>query len=306
MSNGLSHGPLAAALAYVLWGIFPLYIKQVSEVNPLEVVAHRSVWSLVFMLAMLMAMKRFAWLGQALRQPRVLGLFALSALLLSANWLVYVWAVSHHRLIDATLGYFINPLVNVMLGFLVLHERPRPMQWAAVALATAGVLWLTIGAGQLPWIALVLAASFGTYGLLRKTATLGAIEGLTLETLVLAPLNIALLLWFALRSEGSFAHGNLALDAWLMFGGPCTAIPLLLFAYGARRVTMATLGLLQYLGPTIGFLIGVFLFKEPFDPQRGIGFALIWIGLLVYSSESLWKLRQANGTATAVAGANAR
>lgn len=306
LSNGLINGPVAAALAYVLWGIFPLYIKQVSEVNPLEVVAHRSVWSLVFMLAMLMAMKRFAWLGQALRQPRVLGLFALSALLLSANWLVYVWAVSHHRLIDATLGYFINPLVNVMLGFLVLHERPRPMQWAAVALATAGVLWLTIGAGQLPWIALVLAASFGTYGLLRKTATLGAIEGLTLETLVLAPLNIALLLWFALRHEGSFGHGNLALDAWLIFGGPCTAIPLLLFAYGARRVTMATLGLLQYLGPTIGFLIGVFLFKEPFDPQRGIGFALIWIGLLVYSSESLWKLRQANGTAAAVAGANAR
>jgi chloramphenicol-sensitive protein RarD len=299
----MSNGPFAAALAYILWGIFPLYIKQVASVNPLEVVAHRSVWSLVFMLALLLVLKRFAWLGPVLRQPRVLGLFVASSLLLSANWLVYVWAVSHHRLIDASLGYFINPLVNVMLGYLVLHERPRPLQWAAVALAAAGVLWLTIGAGQLPWIALALAASFGVYGLLRKTATLGAIEGLTLETLLLAPLTIGLLLWFVLRADGSFAHGSLSTDAWLVFGGPCTAIPLLLFAYGARRVTLATLGLLQYLGPTIGFLIGVFLFKEPFDPQRGVGFALIWAGLLVYSSESLWQLRAAR---PAVAEAGAR
>ncbi|HSW08992.1 EamA family transporter RarD [Aquabacterium sp.] len=292
----MTNGPLAAALAYILWGIFPLYIKQVAHVNALEVVAHRSVWSLVFMLGLLLVLKRFAWLRDALRQPRVLGVFMLSALLLSANWLVYVWAVSHERVIDASLGYFINPLVNVMLGCLVLHERPRVGQWASVALAAAGVLWLTVGAGQLPWISLVLAASFGLYGLLRKTATLGAIEGLTLETLVLAPLTVGLLLWFLFFGDGAFLGGDGATDAWLLLAGPCTAIPLLLFAAGARRVTLATLGLLQYLGPTIGFLLGIFVFHEPFDPARGIGFALIWAGLVVYSGESLWRLR---GSATA-------
>lgn len=289
----MRNGPLLAALAYILWGIFPIYIKQVAQVPALEVVAHRSVWSLVFMLALLAVLKRFAWLREVVRQPKVLAVFTLSALLLSANWLVYVWAVSHDRLLDASLGYFINPLVNVMLGFLVLHERPRPWQWAAVALAAAGVLWLAIAAGQLPWIALVLAASFGLYGLLRKTATLGAIEGLTLETLVLAPLTIGVLLWFSLGGRGAFARGDLALDVWLVLAGPFTAVPLLLFAAGARRVTMATLGLLQYLGPTIGFLLGVFVYHEPFDPARGVGFALIWTALLIYSGESLLRLRAA-------------
>lgn len=291
----ISSGVPAAALAYILWGLFPLYIKQIEAVPALEIVAHRSVWCLVFMLALLAAMRRFAWLRDVLRQPRTLGVFALSALLLSANWLVYVWAVNHGRVLDASLGYFINPLVNVMLGYLVLHERPRRGQWAAVGIAAIGVLWLTIGAGNLPWIALVLAASFGCYGLLRKTAPLGAIEGLTLETLVMAPLMIALLGWFALGGfdgAGRFAHGDAALDGWLLLAGPLTAIPLLLFAYGARRVTLATLGLLQYLGPSIQFLLGVFLYKEPFDPARGIGFALIWSALVVYSAEGLWQMRR--------------
>ncbi|WP_395699921.1 EamA family transporter RarD, partial [Aquabacterium sp.] len=224
----MSNGPLYAAGAYILWGIFPIYIKQVAQANALEVVAHRSVWSLVFMLVLLAVLKRFAWLREVMRQPRVLGVFTLSALLLSANWLVYVWAVNHDRLLDASLGYFINPLLNVMLGFLVLHERPRPWQWAAVVLAAAGVLWLAIAAGQLPWIALVLAASFGLYGLLRKTATLGALEGLTLETLVLAPLTIGVLLWFHASGRGVFARGDLGLDIWLLLAGPFTAIPLLL------------------------------------------------------------------------------
>jgi chloramphenicol-sensitive protein RarD len=288
----MSNGPLLAGLAYTLWGIFPVYIKQVAHVPALEMVAHRSAWSPVFMLGLLAVLRRFAWLPALMRQPRVLGTFLLSALLLSGNWLVYVWAVSHERLLDATLGYFINPLLNVMLGFLVLHERPRPLQWAAVGLAALGVLWLALGAGQFPWIALVLAASFGVYGLLRKTATLGALEGLTLETLLLAPLSMAVLLWFMQSGAGAFGRGDLATDLWLVAGGPFTAIPLLLFAAGARRVTMATLGLLQYLGPTIGFLLGVFVYHEPFDPRRGLGFALIWAALVVYSGESLWRLRR--------------
>lgn len=287
-----TRGPLTAALAYILWGLFPLFLKQLSHVNALEVVAHRSFWALVFMLALLAVLKRFAWLREALRQPRVIGVFVASALLLSTNWLVYVWAVSRGRVIETSLGYFINPLVNVVLGYLVLHERPRPLQWAAIGLAACGVLWLTLAAGSLPWIALTLAASFGLYGLLRKTAPLGAMEGLTLETLVMAPLTLALLAWFLARGDGAFANGDPVTTLWLVLAGPFTAIPLLLFAAGARRVTLATLGLLQYLGPTIAFLLGVFMFHEPFDPGRGIGFALIWAALLVYSGESLYRLRQ--------------
>ncbi len=288
----MSYGPLAAALAYILWGLFPLYIKQVAHVGALEVVAHRSVWSLVLLLGLLAVLRRFAWLREALRQPRVLGAFALSALLLSVNWLVYVWAVSNDRVLDASLGYFINPLFNVMLGYVVLHERPRPWQWAAVALAAAGVLWLALGAGQFPWVALTLAGSFGLYGLLRKTAALGALEGLTLETLLLAPLAAGLLLWLGWQGQGAFAQGDAATNAWLLLAGPVTAVPLLLFAAGARRVTLATLGLLQYLGPTIQFLLGIYLYHEPFDPRRGLGFALIWAGLLLYTGESLWRLRR--------------
>jgi chloramphenicol-sensitive protein RarD len=256
----MSYGAAAAALAYCLWGIFPLYIKQVASVSPLEIVAHRSVWCLVFMLVLLTFLKRFAWLRDALRQPRTLAVFAASALLLSANWLIYVWAVNNGRVLDASLGYFINPLFNVLLGYLALKERPRPGQWAAVALAAAGVLWLTLGAGQLPWVALVLAASFGLYGLLRKTAPLGAIEG-------------------------------------LLLAGPFTAVPLLLFAYGARRVTLATLGLLQYLGPSIQFLLGVYVYHEPFEPARFVGFGLIWAALVVYSGEGLWRLKRASAAA---------
>jgi chloramphenicol-sensitive protein RarD len=288
----MSYGAAAAALAYCLWGIFPLYIKQVASVSPLEIVAQRSVWCLVFMLVLLAVLKRFAWLRDALRQPRTLAVFAASALLLSANWLIYVWAVNNGRVLDASLGYFINPLFNVLLGYLVLKERPRAGQWAAVALAALGVLWLTLGAGQLPWVALVLAASFGLYGLLRKTAPLGAIEGLTLETLVLAPLMAALMAWFIFSGTGRFTHGGAVLDAWLLLAGPFTAVPLLLFAYGARRVTLATLGLLQYLGPSIQFLLGVYVYHEPFEPARFVGFGLIWAALVVYSGEGLWRLRR--------------
>ena len=285
-------GPLAAALAYILWGLFPLYIKQIEHIPALEIVLHRSAWSLVFMAVLLLALRRVAWLRSALRQPRTLALFGLSALLLACNWLLYVWAVNSGRVLDASLGYFINPLINVLLGYAVLHERPRPVQWAAVALAAAGVLWLTISAGGLPWVSLVLALSFGAYGLLRKTAPLGAIEGLALETLLLAPLAVGGLLWLMAMGEGHFARGSWSDNLWLLAAGPVTAIPLLLFASGARRVSMATLGLLQYLGPSIQFLLGVFVYHEHFSASRGVGFVLIWAALLIYSAESWRKLRQ--------------
>ena len=291
-------GPAYAALAYICWGLFPLYIKQVAHVPALEVVVHRSVWSMVFVLALLALLGRFGWMRQVLRQPRVLGVFALSALLLSINWLLYVWAVNGNRLLDASLGYFINPLLNVLLGYAVLHERPRRWQWVAVALAAAGVLWLTIAAGQLPWVSLALALSFALYGLLRKTAELGAMEGLALETILMAPLTVGALAFILWRGDGAFLTGHSRDDWLLLLGGPLTAIPLLLFAAGARRVSMSTLGLLQYLGPSIQFVLGIWLYHEPFSALRGVGFALIWCGLLVYSGESLLRYRKA-ATATA-------
>ena len=285
-------GPLTAAIAYILWGLFPLYIKQIDQVPALEIVLHRSAWSLLVMLVLLVVLRRFAWLGPVLRQPRTVALFGFSALLLGCNWLLYVWAVNAGRVLDASLGYFINPLVNVLLGYAVLHERPRPLQWAAVALAAGGVLWLALGVGHVPWISLVLAASFGLYGLLRKTATLGALEGLALETLLLAPLAVGGLLWLALQGQGHFGHGPLADSLWLLAAGPLTAVPLLLFAFGARRVTLATLGLLQYLGPTIQFGLGVWVFHETLQPVRLVGFGLIWLALALYSLESLRAMRQ--------------
>ena len=296
-------GPLTAALAYILWGLFPLYIKQVAQVPALEIVLHRSAWSLLFVFGLLAVLRRFAWLGPVLRQPRTLALFTLSALLLACNWLLYVWAVNAGRVLDASLGYFINPLVNVVLGYGVLHERPRPLQWAAVALAAAGVLWLAIGAGHLPLVSVVLALSFGLYGLLRKTATLGAIEGLALETLLLAPLAFSGLAVLALTGQGHFAQGDWPTNAWLLAAGPLTAVPLLLFASGARRVSMATLGLLQYVSPSIQFVLGVFLYQEPFSTRRGIGFLLIWAALALYSAESWRVLRRSRSAAAAASAA---
>ena len=282
MNPGLAY----AALAYTLWGLFPLYFRQVAAVPAFEIVLHRSVWALVVLLVVLAVLRRWSWLGPALRRPRQLALFALSALLLSGNWLVYVWAVNHDRVIDSSLGYFINPLVSVVLGYAVLHERLRRAQWAAVGLAALGVLWLTLRAGQLPWIALLLAGSFGLYGLMRKTAPLGALEGLAMETLLLAPLAVSLLAWGTLQGSSALASGDASLIAWLLLAGPLTAVPLLLFAAGARRITLATLGLLQYIAPTIQFALGVWLYREPFDSARLVGFALIWLALLLYSAES--------------------
>jgi chloramphenicol-sensitive protein RarD len=288
----MNPGIVYAALSYVLWGLFPLYFKQVAGVPALEIVLHRSVWSLVFLFAVLLSLRRFAWLRDAWREPRRLALFALSALLLSGNWLMYVWAVNHDRVIDASLGYFINPLVYVLLGYLVLHERPRRVQWMAVGLAALGVVWLTLQTRQLPWIALVLAGSFGVYGLMRKTAPLGALEGLTLETLLLAPLAVPSLALWTLQGHSALASGSASTIGWLLLAGPLTAVPLLLFAAGARRITLATLGLLQYVGPTLQFALGVWLYREPFDSSRLVGFGLIWLALVVYSTESWWHVRQ--------------
>ena len=242
----MNRGIVYAALAYAMWGLFPLYFRQFAGVGAFEIVLHRVAWSLVFLGALLLWLRRWQWLASLRRQPAVVGAFCVSALLLSGNWITYVWAVMNGQVLDASLGYFINPLVNVLLGFFVLHERPRAGQWAAVALAAGGVLWLAVLGPQLPWIGLVIALSFGLYGLMRKTAALGALEGLTLETLLLAPLAVGLLAWRTWQGSGGLAHDGATL-AWLVGVGPLTSVPLLLFAAGARRIPLATLGLLQYL-----------------------------------------------------------
>lgn len=287
--QAMNAGILYALGAYLSWGLFPLYFRQIAAIPALQIVAHRTLWSLAFVTVVLVVSRNLAWLRHV--SAATWRRFALSALLIAINWLTYVWAVGHGHVLDASLGYFINPLVNVALGFAVLHERPRPVQWLAVGLAAFGVLWLTVAAGRLPWVALVLAVSFGFYGLMRKTATLGAIEGLTLETLILAPLAVAGLIWWS--QDGSMA-GQSAVDwAWLIGTGPVTAGSLLLFAAGARRIPLATLGLVQYVSPSLQFLLGVFLFREPMDAGRLVAFGFIWSALAVYSAEGLWRSRRA-------------
>ena len=295
-------GLLYAALAYVLWGLFPIYFHALARVDAFEIVLHRSLWSFVFVWAVLLAMRRLQWVGGVVRQPRLLAQFSLSALLLSGNWLLYVWAVNHGHVVEASLGYFVTPLVNVLLGTWVLAERPRRLQWVAVAVAACGVAWLTATLGRPPWIALGLAASFGTYGLLRKTAPLGALEGLAVETAVIAPLALVALAWMSAPHgglPGLFAGMDSATVGWLLLAGPLTAIPLLLFAAGARRITLATLGTLQYLSPTLQFLLGVTWFGEPLQGTRLVGFVLIWLALAVYSADGFLWLRRLRAASTA-------
>jgi chloramphenicol-sensitive protein RarD len=280
---------LYAALAYILWGLFPVYFKALQAIPANEILLHRMLWSLAFLLGVLAWRRQWAWLGTVLRQPRVLLGFAASALLLSSNWLIYIWAVNSGHVLDASLGYFINPLVNVVVGFLFLHERLRPGQWAAVGLAACGVAWLTWQGGHPPWIALVLAVTFGVYGLLRKTATLGPLEGLALETLVLFPLALGYLIFLTMNQQNHFLAAPRASQWLLAAAGPITAIPLLLFAAGARRISLSLLGLLQYIAPTLQLLLGVWLYNEAFGAARLAGFALIWTALLVYSLEGLWQ-----------------
>jgi chloramphenicol-sensitive protein RarD len=282
-------GVLYAAAAYAIWGLFPLYFKALLGVPASEILMHRIAWSLVFLTLVLAWRRQWSWIRDVAKRPKVLAGFTASAVLLSVNWLIYIWAVNSDRVVDASLGYFINPLVNVLLGFLILRERLRSVQRLAIAIAAAGVGWLTWAGGQLPWIGLALAITFGTYGLLRKTAALGALEGLSLETMILFPLALGYLLWLTIAGHNSFPGAPLSTQLLLMAAGPITAIPLLMFAAGARRIPLSLLGLLQYIGPSLQLLIGVWIYHEPFGGARLFGFALIWGALALYTAESLWR-----------------
>jgi chloramphenicol-sensitive protein RarD len=289
----MNSGALYALLAFGIWGLYPLYLRELAAVSSLEIVLHRSAWSLVFLLGVLALLRRWAWLAVLLKSPRQLLLPLASGLLLALNWLLYVYAVQSAQVVEASLGYFINPLFSVCLGVLVLRERLKPVQWVAVAFAAAGVVWLTWHTGRLPWLGLALAATFAVYGLLRKTSALGPLEGLTLETLLIAPLVLPWLLGVSWNGTGALATGSPSLVFWLVMAGPLTAVPLMMFAAAARRLKLATVGLFQYLSPSLQLAIGVAVFNEPFDAQRLAGFVLIWTGLAVYTAHTLALSRRA-------------
>jgi chloramphenicol-sensitive protein RarD len=281
-------GVLSAGCAFFMWGVFPLYLKTLKAIPPLEILSHRVFWSFIMLALILTLRHQWGWITSIKKNPRITAAFIASASMLAINWVVYIWSINHDRIVDASLGYFIAPLFNVLFG-VMLGERLRLWQWISVGLAATGVAWLTISAGQLPWIGLTLAFTFGLYGLLRKTASLGALEGLTLETLVMLPLSALFLLLPESGSSHAFVNAGINTSLLLIAAGPVTAIPLLLFAYGARRIPLSLVGILQYIGPTIQLLLGIYLYNEAFSSTKLIGYGLIWCALGLYSIESLWQ-----------------
>jgi chloramphenicol-sensitive protein RarD len=281
-------GTAAAVAAFLLWGLFPLYWKRLAAVPALEVVAHRTAWGLVAMAVWVTLRGRWGDARAIASRPRTVARLAGSALLIGLNWLLYVWAVVHDHVVEASLGYFVNPLVNVLLGVLVLRERLSRAQWIAVALAAAGVAILTVAHGRLPWIALALAVSFGLYGLARKTVGADAVVGLLWETGLLAPVAAGYLVVLQARGTGAFGPADPGTSELLALGGAVTAVPLVLFAYGARALPLSTLGFLQYLSPSLQFLLAVLVFREPFTPAHAATFACIWAALALLT----WDLRR--------------
>jgi chloramphenicol-sensitive protein RarD len=285
-------GFVAGATAFAIWGLFPLYFHLLQGISAVQVIAHRVVWSCVFVLGWLAVRGELAALRATLADRAVVWRLAVTALLISVNWLVYVWGVVHDRVVEASLGYFIGPLVNVLLGVAFLAERLTRAQWIAVALAGAGVAYLAILAGGPPWIALMLAFSFACYGLMRKIVKVESLPGLATETLLLVPVAAVYLLWCESVGSGALGHAGLMSTALLVGTGPLTAITLFLYTYGTRLLPYSTVGVLQFITPTLQFVCGVFALHEPFDGTRAIGFTAIWTALIIYAGEG-WRLSRA-------------
>jgi chloramphenicol-sensitive protein RarD len=284
--NDLRRGFVHAALAYAIWGLIPLYFLLMVQVSPLEVVANRIVWSFALLMVVLAVRREMGAFALTLQTPRLLAALSVSALLIGANWLVYIWAVTHHHVLAASLGYFLNPLVNVILGVTLLRERLSAVQCVAIAFAGGGVAVLAMAAPESLGIALTLALSFAAYGLVRKLTPVSALGGLGVETLVLTPLAAAVLIWMATHGALHFG-GTPGVTALLLASGVITSVPLLLFASGARKLPMVTLGLLQYLSPTIQFVLAVVFLGETLSPQRWASFALIWTGLAIFAGHAV-------------------
>lgn len=286
-------GIWAAVSAYALWGLLPLYWKALHDVPARHILAHRIVWSCVVLAGLILIRREWKNLGVAVHHSRTLLIYLVAAILLALNWFTYIWAVNSDRIVESSLGYYINPLVSVVLGVVVLRERLRRLQWLAVLGAGCGVLYLTLHYGQFPWLALALAMSFGLYGLMKKTAPLPALPGLMIETAMLLLPALAYLVWLQRTGPGAFGSGGGGRTALLVLSGCVTVLPLLLFAQAARQVRLSTMGVLQYISPSLGLTIGVLVYGEPFPRPRMVGFAIIWASLLTYWIEGVWRSRTA-------------
>ncbi|MFG2312402.1 EamA family transporter RarD [Streptomyces sp. NPDC048566] len=280
-------GLLNGFAAYGMWGLVPLFWPLLKPAGAGEILAHRMAWSLVVVGAVLLVMRRWAWAGELLRQPRRLGLVAVAAAVITVNWGIYIWSVNSGHVVEASLGYFINPLVTIAMGVLLLKERLRPVQWAAVGVGLAAVVVLTIGYGRPPWISLCLAFSFATYGLVKKKVNLGGIESLAAETAIQFLPALAYLLWLGSRGDATFGTEGAGHAALLAATGVVTAIPLVCFGAAAIRVPLSTLGLLQYLAPVFQFLLGILYFHEAMPAERWAGFALVWLALSLLTFDAL-------------------
>ncbi|HXZ58852.1 MAG TPA: EamA family transporter RarD [Steroidobacteraceae bacterium] len=286
-------GLAVGAAAFTIWGLFPAYLHPLSGVPAPEIIAHRIIWSCLFLLIVMLLRAELGRLTLAFGKPRLLAGLATSAFLISCNWLVYVWSVTHHYIVESSLGYYINPLVNVLLGVLVLRERPNAVQWSAIALASLAVLYLALQAGRPPWIAFALALSFSLYGFVRKVISVDALPGLATETLLLLPLALGYLAWCEVTGIAAFGRAGPAITALLIGSGVVTAVPLFLFAYAARRLPYSTVGVLQYIGPSLQLACGVLFYDESFGRARAAGFALLWAALVIYAADGLWRARRA-------------
>ncbi len=285
-------GALAAIGAFTFWGLIPVYWKWLAHISPVELIMHRAVWSLAFLLGVLGWQKELGLIWAALRSKRLIGYNLATGTLLMANWLTFIWAVNNNHILDSSLGYFLVPLVNVAAGFVFFHERPHPLQWVAIALAAAGVAWLLVRVDHVPWVSFIIAATWSGYGLIRKKSPMGALDGLTVETLLFLPLTAGYLIWLAAHDTGALGHVSARDHVLVLCSGWITAIPLVWFAYGARRIRLTTLGLLQYIGPSLAFLLGWLAYGESFDGVRAVAFGLIWCGLACYTADSFWSQRK--------------
>ncbi|MBQ0757799.1 MAG: EamA family transporter RarD [Amphritea sp.] len=284
-----NRGVLFALSAYGMWGLFPIYFKSVASVSPLEVLSHRIIWSVVFLTLFILISGRWQELIHNFRQKRLLASLSVSAILVSLNWLVFIWAVGQGRILETSLGYFINPLISLLLGMIFLGERLRKAQWIAILLAVAGVGYQLVLVGSLPWVALFLACSFGFYGLLRKRIVVDPFSGLLIETLLLSPFALLYLFWLNQQNQLAFLSDSIEMSLLLVAAGIITSLPLICFAVGARRLTLTLNGLLQYTAPSIAFLLAVVVYHEPLDSNRLVTFALIWSGLILFTAEGIWR-----------------
>ncbi|MFN3741715.1 MAG: EamA family transporter RarD [Anaerolineales bacterium] len=283
------HGFLYALGAYTIWGLFPVYWKSLHQVPAIELIGHRIFWSFLTLLGVLTFSGQVGVFWYHLTQARIRRFYLIAALLIGLNWLVYVWGVNSNHIVETSLGYFINPLLSVLLGVLILRERLRPFQWLPVGVATAGVLYLTVIYGRIPWIALTLACTFALYGLVKKLAPLNSLHGLSLETALLFPLAFAYLLYREINRQAAFLHSDTITTLLLLGAGLVTTVPLLMFASAAQRIPLSAIGLMQYIAPTLQFLIGVAVYREPFSRPHLIGFSLVWMALALFAAESLWQ-----------------